>query len=339
MPDINKSNFCVECTYQGYQFEISPKYIAAIAELRSAISTAASGLGIGPYRLLQAEWDAYITQAAPQLDLRSDDINNWRLQVVVFAGLAKEAHSSLTNLLGEMPTAVELYLGQLFGTDLVGQILASPDRAIATIAGDVKAAEIGARFPGLIAGTCQQTIDDIDASLDRALAIVIPFVEQAEVDLLADAHNSVGADFESRAPVLMHQLIIDFHLKDFQAAGVIGNGGYESAGFTTLQEIKPVSGRGGLGYFQWTGARRVAFETWCSENGLSTADEDANYGFLCVELRGAYRSSLSILGASTDLEDATVKFEKSYERAGIKNYPQRVAWARKALTAFQNGNF
>src|SRR5437868_1683750 len=78
----------------------------------------------------------------------------------------------------------------------------------------------------------------------------------------------------------MADLIRDFELEDFQAAGIVGNGGTESGGFEKLQEISPTAGRGGLGHFQWTGPRRVAFEQWIARNaskGYGPGVYEANY--------------------------------------------------------------
>lgn len=137
-------------------------------------------------------------------------------------------------------------------------------------------------------------------------------------------------------PQMMDELIREFRLSAIHAAGIAGNGGYESAGFTILQEIKPVvpNSRGGYGYFQWTGARRKAFEAWAAKRELALDSYEANVGFLIYELRGPEKAALVDLRRATTLRAATVAFEKGYERAGVKNYDARVAWADKALKAF-----
>jgi len=47
--------------------------------------------------------------------------------------------------------------------------------------------------------------------------------------------------FKKLAPRMMRDLMRDFSpLADFQAAGVVGNGGGESGGFTQIQELHPI---------------------------------------------------------------------------------------------------
>src|SRR5262249_43524200 len=58
---------------------------------------------------------------------------------------------------------------------------------------------------------------------------------------------SLGAvtatSFATQAPYLMRRLMADFSLKDFQAAAIVGNIAFETAGFSAVQEIRPLSGR------------------------------------------------------------------------------------------------
>ena len=60
-----------------------------------------------------------------------------------------------------------------------------------------------------------------------------------------------------------------------------------------------------------------------------------NYGFLKSELQGIYRGCVGAVAKSKTLYDATVSFERSYERAGIPAYQDRFRWAELALGAFQ----
>src|SRR5437879_2467078 len=93
--------------------------------------------------------------------------------------------------------------------------------------------------------------------------------------------------FEVRGGWLVKVLAERFALTLTQAAGIVGNLGYESVGLAILQEIKPaVSGsRGGYGWAQWTGPRRGTFEAWCALNKVAPSSDLANYGYLCQELR------------------------------------------------------
>jgi hypothetical protein len=147
----------------------------------------------------------------------------------------------------------------------------------------------------------------------------------------------MSSKFESTAPIYMRKLISDFGIGVDDAAAIMGNGGHESNGFVTLQEIKPtVSGSaGGWGWFQWTGPRRRQFEAYCKRNHLDPSADAANYAFLFLELKGSEKAAITAVKSAVGLEAKVKAFEAHYERAGVKHYDSRIAWARKALAAFQ----
>ena len=121
--------------------------------------------------------------------------------------------------------------------------------------------------------------------------------------------------WEQRGGWMVRRLEKDLGLTLEQAAGLVGNLGYESAQFKTLQEIKPLipGSKGGFGIAQWTGVRRRNFEAWCSENGLYPHSMEANYGFLLHELRGDYKSFADRLRRALSVADASRLTHKEYE--------------------------
>lgn len=124
-------------------------------------------------------------------------------------------------------------------------------------------------------------------------------------------------------------------LNALDIAAIIGNGAHECNGFRTLQETKPtVKGSlGGYGYFQWTGPRRRAFMAWCKQNSLGPESFEANAGFLIYELKTSEAGAISRVRKAKTLEDKVIAFELGYERAGVKHYPSRLEWAKKAFAA------
>lgn len=142
--------------------------------------------------------------------------------------------------------------------------------------------------------------------------------------------------FERDAPWAMKRLMQDFGFNVLDAAAVMGNAGHESGGLEKLQEIKPtVAGsRGGYGWFQWTGPRRRAFEAYCARNSLDPKSREANYAFLYLELKGPEKAAIAKTKAARSLEEKTKAFELGFERAGIKHYPSRYVWARKAYELY-----
>ncbi len=151
--------------------------------------------------------------------------------------------------------------------------------------------------------------------------------------------------FKKLAPRMMRDLMRDFTpLADFQAAGIVGNGGGESGGFTQIQERHPTvpGSKGGLGFFQWTGmgtaakpGRRRVFEALLKEMGRGPDSYDANYEMLRRELKGPERRTIPKLRAAKNIDDATKIFMVSFERPGIPHYEGRVKWAKMALEAYQ----
>jgi hypothetical protein len=150
--------------------------------------------------------------------------------------------------------------------------------------------------------------------------------------------KAAEAHFRAVAPHYMRLFMEDFDASELDAAAVFGNAGYESLGFTKLQEMKPVvkGSRGGWGWFQWTASRRVAFEAYCKRNDLDPASDEANYKFLFVELIGSEKGAIAKLKAADTLESKVKAFELAFERAGVKAYDKRTAWARIALEALRD---
>jgi hypothetical protein len=148
-----------------------------------------------------------------------------------------------------------------------------------------------------------------------------------------------GDAFAAGCRSLGPRLMRDLGLTDFQAAGLLGNLGHESGGFRKLQEVAPaVAGsRGGWGLAQWTGPRRVAMEAWCRTHGLDPASLDAQYRYLCVELRTTEAAALAALRQAPTLEAATETVCRLFERPGVIALASRLDWARRALAALRDG--
>jgi hypothetical protein len=102
-----------------------------------------------------------------------------------------------------------------------------------------------------------------------------------------------------------------------------------------MQELKPVGGgRGGWGWCQWTGPRRVAFEAFATARELDFASDEANYGFLQHELtETSEKSVLPRLRGADDVGEATEVFMRKFLRPGAPHLASRVKWADRALRA------
>lgn len=117
-------------------------------------------------------------------------------------------------------------------------------------------------------------------------------------------------------------------LRDFQAAGVVGNLVQESG-------LNPrAAGDGGIshGIAQWNGPRWQALNALAQSTGRDPWSLDLQLDYLWRELP-AY--GLAELRATTSVEDATVVFQNRFEKCGDCRTPARIASARAALNTCQ----
>lgn len=148
----------------------------------------------------------------------------------------------------------------------------------------------------------------------------------------AGAGASVSRETGQVGSRLAADLQRDFGLSPEQSAGVVGNLAHESGNFRTLQEIRPTvpGSRGGYGYAQWTGPRRVAFEQWSKANNLDPTSYEANYGFLKHELQNTGEGKvLAALKSAPDVGAATQVFSNQFLRPGIPAMDSRLRYAQQ----------
>jgi hypothetical protein len=149
--------------------------------------------------------------------------------------------------------------------------------------------------------------------------------------------SGVGATFEKRGGWVLNTLVEDYKLTPEQAAGIVGNLGFESAGFKALQEVAPVAGRGGYGWAQWTASRRVQFEQYCADTKLAPSSDEANFGYLEEELDGPYAHAVAALRKETTLERCVFVWGKLFEAPGgttedhLPGEAGRLKYAQRAL--------
>jgi len=146
-----------------------------------------------------------------------------------------------------------------------------------------------------------------------------------------------GEGYNKVAPRLMADLQKDLGISKEQAAGIVGSLAAETGGFSKMQEEHPIAGRGGYGYAQWTGPRRVAFENWAKQNNLDINSYEANYGFLKHELTTSQSGELNRLRSAKDATEASRLFTGStregfgFLRPGAEHYSQSARWAATAM--------
>jgi len=333
--EIEREKFSRECVYQGYYMKVSPHYLAAVAELRSGVSDNPKPAGLGPFCLSTDEWSANMDGGNLAFGFVSSDISDWRFQTQVFAYMTQQLEEPGRQAFGHPMDSLELYLCQLFGPTAAAAITADPTASVATAVSAQALQILDQRFPGLTQGTGDQTINELQTALDDALNTTAPLIQQAVEDLQVDPHNFVGKTFDQKAPQIMKRLMGDFGLTVIHTAAILGNFGQESLGLRVMQEVNPIGGGpGGYGWAQWTGSRRNDFQVWCQQNNLAIDSDEANYGFLCVELQGNESNSLAELKKTNTLSVATESFARLFERPGVLHLSSRINWARRAMAAY-----
>jgi hypothetical protein len=330
MPIKSRAVFAKACVEQGLFLGVNAHYLMAVAELRSG----KSGINddtvkddkqvdrVGPFRVTAEFWDANRSDAELEIILEKDDINHWRDQCLFAALNAYKAQMRLLDQLGRFPSAFELYEEQWPNEPVeIKELQAALDSTKALV--DPATIEVTEQAIGE-----STTLEDVNA----------PAVDPPP-DLSKPIKSGPGEDkFVKKAPEIMGRLIADFGLKDFQAAGILGNIGHECNGFNSFQEIKPLGGgNGGFGWCQWTGSRRDGFETFCKEQGLDSTSDAANYGNLKRELLDTHKSSLTAVRAVTTIGSAVREFERKFEIAlqGHEHFDRRDHWAQLALDTFK----
>jgi Phage tail lysozyme len=145
--------------------------------------------------------------------------------------------------------------------------------------------------------------------------------------------------YKTKAVWLIDQLAQHFQFQPFQGAAVAGNAYQESMLTATLEEDGIVtSPTRGIGWFQWTGPRHVAFMAWCSGAKLDWTSDAAEFGFLKHELLTSYVTLPAKMRATTTLVQATEVFEEYYEKAGVVAMNHRITGAQIALAAWTAAN-
>ncbi len=169
-------------------------------------------------------------------------------------------------------------------------------------------------------------------------------------DLIWDMPSQTKRGFEAiRGAWVIVRLLADERLpfvNIIHPAAVVGNLAGESGLDPDINEISPLvaGSRGGKGWEQATGSRRIAFEKFVEEHGWGFSDQ-ANYEFLVWELvddpkvsgDGSENRALQRLMQTTSLEAATYTFEVAFERpSSTSDVNTRIRFAQQAIDAIPN---
>lgn len=135
---------------------------------------------------------------------------------------------------------------------------------------------------------------------------------------------------------IMDDLINEFGYSPEAAAGMAGNLYHETMGFNYLKEIDPIvkGSRGGIGWAHWTGPRADEFEAYAEEKGLDINSDEANWGFLKLELSQNPRGIQDALSNVTDAKKAAEISSKLFFRPGTPRMESRKTAASNLLDRY-----
>jgi hypothetical protein len=124
-------------------------------------------------------------------------------------------------------------------------------------------------------------------------------------------------------------------LKDYQAAGILGNLAQESG----VDPTRAQAGGPGRGIAQWgtgpgSGQRWDALTAWAKGQNRDPMSLSTQLDYMWnVELAGAYAGVLAQLKGTANVTDATTVFEQGYEAAGTPAMANRISYAQKVLAS------
>jgi len=160
------------------------------------------------------------------------------------------------------------------------------------------------------------------------------------------AGGSVNVSGGNDDEIVYNYLVSEFHLQPFQASGMEGNFVHESAGDIavgaspdTVPEVNPdiVNGIGATGIGQWYAGRRDALMNHKFQ-GRKWNDLLFQLDYLRSELLGSQSGALNAVRSATTIEEATTKFEATFEVSGdYASYPGRIRNAKAILALYGNG--
>jgi hypothetical protein len=106
---IDRDDFAIDCVNQGLFFGVNPHFLVAVANSLSGIKDDTDGTKIGPFRLVQVDWDAKLTDPLFDSSLQSSDISDPGMQTIFAAVQTLHAQEALVKSLNRYPSANELY--------------------------------------------------------------------------------------------------------------------------------------------------------------------------------------------------------------------------------------
>lgn len=121
--------------------------------------------------------------------------------------------------------------------------------------------------------------------------------------------------------------MIERGLPEHVADGFLMNFQDESGLNPGINEVNPTvpGSRGGFGLYQLTGPRRVAYEQFAAQRGVSPADPDAQLDFMMQELQGPEAGAAQSILSAPDAGTAAAAIARDFLRPAPQHLQSRVA--------------
>jgi hypothetical protein len=133
------------------------------------------------------------------------------------------------------------------------------------------------------------------------------YPQRAPAARAAPIQHTTQEQDESAASV-RDRLARDLNLTRDQSSGIVSNLLAEGGTMEGINERNPAPGtRGGFGWAQWTGSRRIAFEQWAAAHHRDIADPQTNYDYLVEDIR-AHPDTLNAVRSARDPTSAAAAF-------------------------------
>ncbi len=224
---LDKLMFADECASQAIIWDATAHYIMSVAEARTRITDgpAPNGIDIGPFALSPSEWACYSALPEFQLNFLPGDINDWRLQCALFSVMTVSCQQKLAPLLGDQPTATQLYFAQILGTKAASDGIRNPNKNITDLIAAVSPEDfkseglepdrIVTRYSSLLKDVNAQTaLENIDGALQKALDSTRLFILRVGGDILDTSSAPAGPISEPDSLAsLTHPQFIEFVAK------------------------------------------------------------------------------------------------------------------------------
>lgn len=226
-PAANIDNFVDTCQTLAPFFGINTHFLVASAKLRSDIQLKGSaGSEIGPFRLLQSEFDANRQDKVFEMDendFPSNLITDFRVQCQIFALMTSRAQDAIRIVLnGRRPSAVELYLTLLVGAKAADKLINEPATTINTALKDASAADLPAgggtppeiiqRYEDILGGataTGKEAIERISDAFMQACNQTRDAILNAESDVLDEGDVTVHPETDPESVLFSRPLSSD----------------------------------------------------------------------------------------------------------------------------------